>query len=260
MIHARDILNLYDGEMRRDPVVDPGSRAEKLGPIVRVVGKENYIIFSDLDNRNAREVVADQVEYFRKRGGSVEWKVFGHDRSRDLETTLSTAGFVPDPPETLVTFDLREGLPEGAAPAGIDLRRVTDDAGIHDAVLANVAAFGPQAQDRAEAYEERLRAPNQAVFVAYAEGVPVASGRVDLPPGRSFAGLWGGGTALAFRHRGIYRGLVYARAVLAQNAGYRFLTADALPTSRPILERLGFVPLTTTRGWVFQASPGPTVG
>jgi hypothetical protein len=259
MLRAQEVLRLYDKEMRQDPVVDPGFRAEKLGPIVRVVGRENYIIFSDLDDRKAREVVAEQVEYFRRSGGSVEWKVFGHDQPGNLETILSAAGFVPDPAETLIAFDLSEGLPEGTVAVGIDFRRVTDDAGIHDAVAANVAAFGPEAQDRAVAFEQRLRAPNQAVVVAYAEGAPIASGRVDLPPGRSFAGLWGGGTAPDFRHRGVYRGLVHARAVVARNAGYHFLTADALETSRPILERLGFVPLTTTRGWVFTASPSSTV-
>src|SRR5208282_4240984 len=205
-------------------------------------------------------VVTEQVEYFRRSGGSVEWKVFGHDQPGNLETILSAAGFVPDPPETLIAFDLREGLPEGMVTVGIDFRRVTDDAGIHDAVAANVAAFGPEAQDRAMAYEQRLRAPNQAVVVAYAEGAPIASGRVDLPPGRSFAGLWGGGTAPAYRHRGVYRGLVHERAVLARNAGYHYLTADALETSRPILERLGFVPLTTTRGWILEAGPGPSAG
>ncbi|MGD1099633.1 MAG: GNAT family N-acetyltransferase [Thermoplasmata archaeon] len=260
MLRAQEVLRLYDTEMRQDPVVDPGFRAEKLGPIVRVVGRENYIIFSDLDDRKAREVVTEQVEYFRRSGGSVEWKVFGHDQPGNLETILSAAGFVPDPPETLIAFDLREGLPEGMVTVGIDFRRVTDDAGIHDAVAANVAAFGPEAQDRAMAYEQRLRAPNQAVVVAYAEGAPIASGRVDLPPGRSFAGLWGGGTAPAYRHRGVYRGLVHERAVLARNAGYHYLTADALETSRPILERLGFVPLTTTRGWILEAGPGPSVG
>jgi hypothetical protein len=39
---------------------------------------------------------------------------------------------------------------------------------------------------------------------------------------------------------------VAKRAELARERGYRWLYSDALPTSRPILERLGFVPITTT--------------
>ena len=45
---------------------------------------------------------------------------------------------------------------------------------------------------------------------------------------------------------GLYRATVAARALDAINSGARYLIVDALPTSRPILERLGFVCLTYT--------------
>jgi hypothetical protein len=48
---------------------------------------------------------------------------------------------------------------------------------------------------------------------------------------------------------------VLERARLARARGYRFLQVDALPTSLPILERLGFVQLTTTRPYVLAARP-----
>ena len=73
---------------------------------------------------------------------------------------------------------------------------------------------------------------------------------MELPPKRSFASLWGGGTLPAYRGRGLYRGLVAHRAAEALRGGYRFLTIDARDaTSRPILERLGAVPLVGTTGW-----------
>jgi GNAT superfamily N-acetyltransferase len=53
-----------------------------------------------------------------------------------------------------------------------------------------------------------------------------------------------------YRGRGLYRATVARRAELAREAGYRWLYVDALPTSRPILERLGFVTLTTTTPYV----------
>lgn len=51
---------------------------------------------------------------------------------------------------------------------------------------------------------------------------------------------------VTFQGRGIYRALVAHRARIAAERGFRYLQVDALPTSRPILERLGFVQLSKT--------------
>jgi len=257
MVSREELRAQYDREMRQDPVPDAGSYVEQLGPIVRVVGKESYVIFSDLNEANATGVVAEQVEFFRRSSGDAEWKVFGHDRPPHLEAILAAAGFVPDEPETLVVFDLRDGVPGGPAGAGVEVRRVRDRAGLHDAARASEGAFGPDDRPYLDRWIGRLGDPTLAMFVAYSDGTPAATGRVELTPGRSFAGLWGGGTVPAYRHRGIYRALVAARATLARESGYRFLTVDARDTSRPSLERLGFVPITTTRPW--KLGPGPEV-
>jgi ribosomal protein S18 acetylase RimI-like enzyme len=99
-----------------------------------------------------------------------------------------------------------------------------------------------------------------AIYLATVQGVPVSAGRLELPEGRAFASIWGAGTSPEFRGRGIYRAMVAARVELARHRGYRFLTVDARETSRPILERLGFRPLSTTVGWVLQPSAGPSSG
>jgi GNAT superfamily N-acetyltransferase len=54
------------------------------------------------------------------------------------------------------------------------------------------------------------------------------------------------------RGRGIHRSLVHARAREALRLGYTYLTVDAMETSRPILESLGFVPMTTTRDYTLN--------
>ena len=77
--------------------------------------------------------------------------------------------------------------------------------------------------------------------VAIVDGQPVSGGRVDFEDGVEFAGLFGGITLPEYRRRGLYRATVAKRAELARERGYRWLYSDALPTSRPILERLGFV-------------------
>ena len=100
-------------------------------------------------------------------------------------------------------------------------------------------------------FGKRFRLPAGAVaIVALVDGVPVSGGRVDLEPGKDFAGLFGGVTLPAFRRRGLYRATVAERARIAREHGHRWLYADALPTSRPILEALGFERLTTTTPYV----------
>jgi GNAT superfamily N-acetyltransferase len=44
----------------------------------------------------------------------------------------------------------------------------------------------------------------------------------------------------AFRKQGLFTSLVAVRAQEARRRGARFLTVDARPMSRPILEALGF--------------------
>lgn len=257
MVDVSELLLLYDREMRRDPPSYPGVRVERLGPIVRLVGKENHVIYSDLGDVNAREAVAAQAEYFRKEGAEVEWKRFGHDRPSDLESILADAGFVPDEAETVVVFDLKNGVPGGALPDDVEVRHVTDREGIADARRASDGAFGPDDRPLTGRWAEWLGDPHCGLFVAYVDGTPAASGRVEMPEGKSFASLWGGGTVPSRRHRGVYRSLVAERARAARAHGYRFLTVDARETSRPILERMGFVPLTTARGWVLRPPGGP---
>lgn len=72
-----------------------------------------------------------------------------------------------------------------------------------------------------------------------------------FPSGTDFVTLWGGATLPAWRGRGIYRALVARRASLAQERGRRYIEVDAFDDSRPILERPGFVAVTTTTPYVW---------
>ena len=95
--------------------------------------------------------------------------------------------------------------------------------------------------------------PDQvAVFVAEASDRVVSAGWLEHAPGSRFAGLWGGSTLEPWRHRGIYRALVARRAVLAVQRGATYLQVDASDNSRPILERLGFVPITSTTPYLWR--------
>lgn len=73
-------------------------------------------------------------------------------------------------------------------------------------------------------------------------------------PGTEFAGLWGGSTLEARRHRGIYRFLVAVRARAAEQLGIRYLWVDASEDSPPILQRLGMTAVATTTPWIKHTS------
>src|SRR6185503_2476359 len=105
------------------------------------------------------------------------------------------------------------------------------------------------------------RPSSLAAVVAVAGDTPIAAGRVEFHAGTQFASLWGGGTVAAWRGRGVFRALVAHRAALAAERGFRYLQVDAMPASRPILQRLGFVELATTTPFEYpaQASAAPFV-
>ena len=55
---------------------------------------------------------------------------------------------------------------------------------------------------------------------------------------------------------GIYSALVARRAQLAAERGVKYLQVDASDDSRPILERLGFVAVTTTTPYIWTPPSG----
>jgi GNAT superfamily N-acetyltransferase len=243
------VLAQYDREMRQEPPLGPGESIEREEGLVRVVGTRGWIAYSRLTEENAAAVVEREAEAIRRRGIPFEWKLYGHDRPAALARLLEANGFVADEPETLMVMDLAEPMGLGRTADGVSARRVGDRAGLEAAVGVSTAAFAPDPGWDLSEYLPLVGSPSFAAFVAYVNGVPASAGRLDMPAGRSFASLWGGGTVPRFRGAGIYRSLVKARAELARARGFRFLTVDARETSRPILERVGFQPLAPVVGW-----------
>jgi ribosomal protein S18 acetylase RimI-like enzyme len=78
------------------------------------------------------------------------------------------------------------------------------------------------------------------------DGEIVCTGRLSPVEGTEFAGIWGGATREDHRRRGIYRALTAARAKSAVARGVRYINSDSTEYSRPILERSGFLRVSTT--------------
>jgi GNAT superfamily N-acetyltransferase len=221
-VDTTQILGLFDEQMRR-----------KAAPDCLYVGNGWSAVLWRPDDGEIEPLVARMREV----PGHVEWKYYSHD-GPELRERLLAAGLVPEDEETVVIAEAASIAPP---PAEVELRVATEE---FEDLAAHV--FG-----------KRYGLPEKAVaVVAMVDGQPVSGGRVDFEDGVEFAGLYGGITLPEYRGRGLYRATVAKRAELARERGYRWLYSDALPTSRPILERLGFVPLTTTTPFVIPRAGG----
>jgi GNAT superfamily N-acetyltransferase len=221
-VDTTGILARFDEQMRR-----------KAAPDNLFVGNGWSAVLWRPDDGKVEPLVARM----RELPGVVEWKYYSHD-GPELRERLLAAGLEPEKEETVVVADASSMTPP---PADVELRIATDE-------FEDLAA---------RIFGRRYTLPERAVaVVAVVDGHPVSGGRVDFEEGVEFAGLFGGITLPEYRRRGLYRAAVAKRAELARERGYRWLYADALPTSRPILERLGFVAITTTTPFVIPAAAG----
>ncbi|MCX4750142.1 GNAT family N-acetyltransferase [Kitasatospora sp. NBC_01287] len=253
-----EVLARFDREGRQEvPPDGPGAVVERVGAVVRHDGGEhgwNGVLWSDLDEHGADAAIAEQVRHFGGLGREFEWKHYSHDHPADLPDRLRAAGFTPEPPETLMVAEAAALAGPVELPEGIRLRTETDRTAIELLGRTHVQAFGSDGGRLTRRLLDQLaQAPDSLeVVVALAGDEPVSGARLELLPGTSFAGLWGGGTAPQWRGRGIYRALVAHRARIAVDRGYRYLQVDASDQSRPILARLGFAALSVTTPFNYQ--------
>ncbi|MFD9204616.1 GNAT family N-acetyltransferase, partial [Streptomyces anthocyanicus] len=140
------VLALFDRDMRENArPFGPGSVVERVGGVVRHVGSErgwNGVLWSDLTEADADAAITEQRRHFAQLGREFEWKLYGHDRPRDLGQRLLAAGFTPEPAETLMIIEAGELDLDAEPPPGVALRTVTDAAGVDLMVDVHEQAFG----------------------------------------------------------------------------------------------------------------------
>ncbi|MET7803334.1 GNAT family N-acetyltransferase [Micromonospora chersina] len=260
-LDARSLRDAYDTQIRPE-IPDPlpaGVTVDRDGPLVRILGLDHrgFITYRTLDGLAGAELdalIARQVEFFRARGEGAEWKLNGHDEPADLGDRLRAAGFVPEDLETVVVGPvaaLAAAVP--VLPEGVRLREVTSREDLERIAAMEKAVWNEDRSHLVTGLAKEIEADPQSITIVVAEAgdTVVSAGWVRYLPNTGFATLWGGSTLPEWRRKGVYRALVAYRARLAEQRGKTLVQVDCSPDSRPILERLGLVAVTTTTPYVY---------
>ena len=264
---SNQLLVAYDAQVRaRVPERLPtGETVESDGPLLRFSGGagQGWILYRDLggiDGDELDELIARQVAFFAERDQRFEWKYHGHDLPADLPERLLAAGFRAEDTETIVIASVAGIAGEPRLPEGVTLREVTERADFERIAGLEAAVWGEEGQDSwlPDMLEsERAVDPNDLdIVVAEVGDTVVCAAWIRYAHDTEFATLWGGATLPDYRRRGIYRATVAYRANLAAARGFRYLETDASDDSNPILQRLGFVPVTTSTPFVWSPPGG----
>ena len=257
---ANQILALYDQQMRRDPPPE-GATVTQLPGLTRCMSSSpgaqgGWILYTQLDDQDVEQVIQEQIAAYAAAARGFEWKTYDHDRPPDLRARLLAHGFTPEEPEALLVLDLANAPARLLQPPTADIRRLAAGDTLADLALVSNAVWPGKFAEMAPRLAAELEEtpPRMSLYIAYVAGQPASAARIEFHPARQFAELYGGSTVPAQRGRGLYTALIAVRAQEALARGVRFLTVDASPMSRPILERLGFQFLTMTQPYVWQGA------
>jgi GNAT superfamily N-acetyltransferase len=190
--------------------------------------------------------VAEIRAVLRDRGRrGAEWELGESTTPPDLVARLAEHGILPDPEEPVATGMVLDGGDLPAPPPGVHARRIETVDELLVARRIQQAAFGGSVDEvgfeRAEADFAREGVVG-STFLSFVDGEPVAAGYAAYTPLGLL--LFAGATLPDARGRGAYRALVVARAAEAVDRGTPVLVTHAGHMSRPILERLGFRPVS----------------
>jgi GNAT superfamily N-acetyltransferase len=151
----------------------------------------------------------------------------------------------------------RERFDERPLPEGVEIRRLTDAAGVADFAEINARAYtvyGSPAEATASNFgrPEAFLAPHNAAFVASLDGQPVGAAMAMLTHG--IAGVFWVGTVETARGKGIAEACMRVVTNWGLDAGAPHVQLQASPMGEPIYRRMGYDDLYRYDFWLM---PGP---
>lgn len=242
-----DALRQLYTEYERIRPVHPDVRREVLPNLIRLIPMHDddfgAVIYSQLDADNADAAIEAQIAFFEQILCDFEWKHYDYDRPADLKERLRAHGFEIGETEAIMALPLDKAPAELLIPIEHDVRLIGDPAQLEDIRRIKEEVWGDEREFVTAFLRRTLEqgSPNMRVYIAYAADEPVSCGWIHLPDDNPFASLWGGSTLASHRKQGFYTALLAVRVQEAIARGKQYLTIDASPMSRPIVERFGFV-------------------
>ena len=244
-MNKSQFIALYDQDQRKD-LEYPDMRREVMLKVVRHIDTSasgaGIIVYSQLNEANAEEAIREQVSYFESIGQDFEWKVYDYDKPPDLKERLQSYGFIVEEAEAIMALYLEDAPEILWQPVQHQVQRITDPEKLVDVQSVEQQVWEQDSSwvlhflgDALRNYPEQM-----SVYVAYIDEQPASAAWIFFPEHSQFASLWGGATISRFRKQGLFTALLAVRAQEAKARGLRYLTVDAMPMSRPILEKLGF--------------------
>jgi hypothetical protein len=256
----RELLALYNRDQRY-LIEWPGVERQALPGLIRHVPRvdkgEGTILYHWLEEDAIEQAIYEQIEFFRGRGQDFEWKVFDYDRPHDLLQRLARHGFeIESPPDAIMVLEIAKAPERLHQPTPRAVTRLNDPPQAADVSIVLREVWGSDT-DWLQGYlaDSLAEWPDQqSVYVIYDEWQPISAGWIYFPTNSQFASLWGGSTLENYRRQGCYLSLLATRLKEAEARGVKYLTVDASPMSRPILERYGFVQIATATRTLWKAS------
>ena len=267
-----ELLAVFRTQIRlSDADVTPGHVVERVGPIRRTYPSDPAEPGAMIESpeglgADPEAVIAEQRDFFLRRGQRVEWKTYDHDEPADLRERLIAAGFVPDEDEALIVGELDALTAVPTPPEGVRIRTLAEDDPVDSIRELLEVVWGKGTRWMTDALLEERAAHPDLLDITVAERVDEHGGStgpalcaawVRYSPGTDFAGMWGGATHPEWRRRGLYRAVLAERSRLALARGYRFARVDASPDSEPILRALGLHRVGTTTPLILDPESAP---
>lgn len=252
------MLAQYDCDERQN-TEELGMRREVAPGVVRLVdlrGAQSAVVYSQLDDENADDVIRREIAYFDGLGHEFEWKLYAHDLPQDLNRRLLEHGFSAEEPEAIMVLDLAQAPKALLEPVPAAVQKIALPEELSDVTRVREAVWPGEHLGLEERLGYMLRTDPErlSVYAVYDRGEPVCAGRIHFPRQSSFASLWGGATLPSHRGQGFYTALLAVRVQEAIARHMRYLTIDASAMSQPIVEKHGFRLLTWAQAHMH--SPG----
>lgn len=251
-MNKQELLVLFDTELRRN-LHSPGYRREETEYVTRHVslhGERGFIIHSNVNEENASKVIQEELNYFNQLGVGFEWKVYSYDKPDHLKELLEQQGFVIEPQEALMVMDVNNKQLTIHVDEHGTVKEIVDEKGIREIMILIDTIWEESHEELGDRlWRDKQNDPDSLfLYGIYDKGQLVSAAWMYFETDSSFASLWGGSTLPDYRGKGFYTSLLSIRAAKAIEKGYRFLTVDASPMSKPILEKHGFHCLAYTYG------------